>query len=285
MRFTLQRGNVRLSACVHGPSGRDVACCVDVGVCGVAAGVAPEHRLALTVLRRAVAALCACLTGIRRLDFLDPPWRFLFHPGDEPAPALSEDAPVDPRLRPHVPARLDGGTSSRLSHVPDLQIFHPDHVKSPGEVGAGLLDPIFAPVCFACPQASDGCPHPATPVRSAATPGELSLQPLQPRLLVARSPGHAERTQVERAAEHGHTAVDPDGLAGPECRYRSGDSSECDVPPPRRVPTDPVRLGVRVLSRPAESDPASLRHQHPAPPLLSRSTRRACGPTIRNPSC
>lgn len=60
LRFALHRpGQLRpVSTRCHGPSGRDVACCVDVRVRLVSACQAPEHRLPLAVLR------CDVLAGV-----------------------------------------------------------------------------------------------------------------------------------------------------------------------------------------------------------------------------
>lgn len=74
MRFTLHRpGQLHpVSTRCHGPSGRDVACCVDVRVRLVSACQAPEHRLPLAVLQCDVLAGVAGLRGVRGVDLLDP---------------------------------------------------------------------------------------------------------------------------------------------------------------------------------------------------------------------
>ncbi len=158
MWFTLQRHKPRASACGHGPSGRDVPCCIDISVRGMTAGLASEHRLVLAVPRRAMPALGARLT--RR---------------------------GQPALRPDIAAgRLDSA-AGRASHGADLEVLDPDRVEPAGEVGADLLYPTLSSVGLASLQPGDDRLDPSAPVRPTPTPGELPLQPLQPRLFGGRS--------------------------------------------------------------------------------------------------
>ena len=166
LRFTLRRDPYRrLSACADGPSGRDVDCRVHVRVRLMPAGHAPEHRLALAVLRCAVPADAAGLRRVRRIDFLDPSRCLVLQPLDQPPQPLARM----PRFRPALARRRFGRYppvvqgrvwASGAWSSGDPQVLHPDHVEPAREVGAGLLHPVLAPVTGPGIQLRDRGLHP-----------------------------------------------------------------------------------------------------------------------------
>src|ERR1035437_5035194 len=98
-----------------------------------------------------VCGVYAGVTGLRRVrsfHFLDPPGRLLLQPAHERAPTGFEDALVEPGLRSDVPARVLHGPPRGAGHTFDVEVLEADHVEPAGEVGAGLLKPVFAPVAI-----------------------------------------------------------------------------------------------------------------------------------------
>ena len=80
-----------------------------------------------------------------------------------------------------------------LGGVRSLDFLDPDHVEASGEVGAGFLDPVFAPVDLpGFPPADQGPDLPA-PVRTAPGAGEPALQsqiaPISGAAPIQGSPG------------------------------------------------------------------------------------------------
>src|SRR5664280_927304 len=148
LRFTLHRPsqNSAVSTCWHGMSCRDVSGRVHVGVRPVPARNAHEGRLALATLGSDVLAGVTGLRRVRSFYFLDPTGRFLLQAAREQTPTGFEDAPVEAGLLCDVPARILHGSGSGAGHVFDVEVLEADHVEPAGEVGAGLLGPVFAPV-------------------------------------------------------------------------------------------------------------------------------------------
>jgi hypothetical protein len=148
LRFTLHRPsqNSAVCACCQAMSCCDVSGRVHIGVRVVPAGHAHEGRLALATVRCDVLAGVTGLRRVRSFDFLDPAGRFLLQPGHEQTPTGFEDAPAQPGLGCDVSAWFRHGSPRGAGHGFEVEVLDSDHVGPAGEVGAGFLGPVFAPV-------------------------------------------------------------------------------------------------------------------------------------------
>src|SRR5674476_325806 len=268
LRFTLHRPsqNSAVSTCCHGMSCRDVSGRVHVGVRPVPAGHAYEGRLALATVRSDVLAGVTGLRRVRSFYFLDPTGRFLLQAAREQTPTGFEDAPVEAGLRSDVPARILHGSGSGAGHVFDVEVLEADHVEPAGEVGAGLLDPVFAPVAVFGFQPCDQGLHLPAAVRPAGGAGESALQPQAPLSFLQAQPARAGHlTGGQRHRERDATVHADDAAADPWCGYRFGDHSERDMPTARPRACDAIRLPICKSVAAFELYPADLRHQHTRP--------------------
>src|ERR1700684_4189257 len=191
----------------------DVACRVHVSVAGEVAGRAQECRLALTVLPGDVPARTATLRRVRGWYLLDPAGGLVFKPGGEQSPAGPADAPVQARLLGDVPARRVFGAACRPGHARDLEVLDAYHVEPAGEIGAGLLHPVLAPVGLAGFQPGDRGQDLAAPVRPAPALGEPPLQPHEPALLAGAQARTAQHLARRQRGCHLDAAVHADNLA------------------------------------------------------------------------
>jgi hypothetical protein len=262
LRFAVRRPGIpEASPRSHGVPRRDVPCRIHISIAGETAGSAHEARLALARLRVHVPARRATLARVMRLDLLYPAGCLLSQSADKEAPARPQDLPVETRLGADVPAWIPCGSLSRARHIRDLEILDPDHVKPLSDVRAGLLSPVFPPVCLAGLQPCDGQLDPRAAVRPAPGPGELALQ--APHAL-AQSRGQAGSVQQFPSRQRGgdgHTSVNSCGLPVARRRDRMGNSREGDMPAPGPVHRHPVRLHARWHDAgPAEAYPPGLRH-------------------------
>ncbi len=282
LRFTLQRDPCgRLSACADGPSGRDVHCRVHVRVGQVSAGYAPEDRLALTVLRCAVPTDAAGLRRVRRVYSLNPARSLAFQPSSELAPAVGQNASAEPGFGAALVRQIatwlfevgfGPGASGQLR---DPQVLDADDIESSREVGAGLFHPVLATVSGAGMQLCDRRLGPTTAVGAAATAGQATLQVLEPCLLTVRQTGTRQELTGRQRRRDGDTAVHANNLARTGSGDRLRDDSKREVPPPRSVARDAVRLRRRNRTGKPEAHPADLRHvdRRPSPVQLHHSGR------------
>ena len=111
-RFLLH-GRARLRPASTGqhpvPPGAYVLRRIDIGVFGVATGLAAEYRLGWPVVRADMPAFGTGLAGVMGRHFHEPapsPLELVVELADELAPALVEYGPVQPGLGPDVPAGL-----------------------------------------------------------------------------------------------------------------------------------------------------------------------------------
>src|SRR5665647_1401495 len=267
LRFTLHRPsqNSQVSTCCHGMSCRDVSCRVHVGVPLMPASHTHEDRLALATLR---CDLLAGVTGLRRVrsfDLLDPTGSLLLQPGDEQTPHGFEDAPIEARLPCHVPARLLHGSPRSARHTFDVEVLDPDHVETGGEVSAGFLHPVFAPVAVPGFQPADHGLHFPAAVRPAPGAREPALEPQEPLRFFRAQPsrtGHFTRGQRHRDAD---TTIHTDDLTGARRGDRFGNHSERDMPTTRPVTGNAVRPPVDQVAAAFERNPTDLRDQHTGP--------------------
>ncbi|MDT7582545.1 MAG: hypothetical protein QOE32_95 [Pseudonocardiales bacterium] len=244
----------------HGPSGRNISRRVQVGVARVSAGNAQEKSLTLATLPGDMTADRATLAGKCGVDLLDPTSSLVADTGGEQRPSAVEDRPIQSCLLPHIPARLRPCPASGAGHVRYSQIFEADHIVSAGDVGAGLLYEVLAPVGVACVQT--GQPN-------------LRLHPAPRPALTARHrpgrPTNSDRTGrlVHRAIRQGEgdgdTPVDAHHAAIAGTRDRSGHHREGDMPSAGGIGGDAIGLEVRQLPSASKSHPPDLRDVHPRP--------------------
>ena len=236
----------------------DIPRCIHVSVAGESAELAGEGRLALAVLRRDMPAQAAPLRGVSRADFLDPARGLVIQPPHKQAPSRRQDGTVKARLLTHVPTRLRGSASSRPDHVRNTQIFDTDQIEPAGHLGGSLLRPVFAPSDRAGIQSRDRNFGARAPVGAALGSGQPPPQSAEPCLLVLTQAGTLQQLTGRQRSGHGHAPVDADDLARFRPRNRLWKSSECNMPAPGPVHSDPVGLSCWDSSRPAESDPANF---------------------------
>src|SRR5664280_181480 len=124
-----------------------------------------------------------------------------------------------PRLRPAFCATFPPGfatvpAAERVMAF-DVEVLEADHVEPAGEVGAGLLGPVLAPVAVFGFQPCDQGLHLVAAVRPAGGAGESALQPQEPLSFLQAQParaGHLTRGARHRerdATVHADDAADP----------------------------------------------------------------------------
>ena len=263
MRFTVHRpASAEVSPCCHRPSGGDVACGVDVGVARpCTAGDALEYRLALAVLRRDMPAVGASLRRVRCRDKFESPVGLVLQPGNQQAPPLAADLTVEAPFLRHVGARTVTSSARRAGHGAYLQVLDADGVEAARQIGSGLFHPVAAAIGFAGVQFRNGPLGSRPPVRSALRPGQTPLQPAQ---ALGFTGAKARNTQQLSAGQrHGdrHAAIHADYAAIMWSRHRVGDDNKSDVPAPRAIQRDAVRLHRgRNGAGPAKPHPTDLRY-------------------------
>jgi hypothetical protein len=265
LRFTVHRpAGAEVSPCCHRPSGGDVACGVHVGIARPrAAGDALENRLALAVFWRDVPAVGASLRRVRRWDEFKPPPGLVLQPGNQQPPALAADLAVEAPFLRHVDARAFPSTARGASHRPHLQVLDADGVEAASHIGAGLFHPVTAAIGFAGPQPRDGHLRSRPPVRSASGPGQPPLQSAQPLCLTGTKVRNAQQLPARQRHRDRHSAIHAHDAAIIWSRDWFRDGSKGDVPAPRSIQRDPVRLHrVGDGAGPPESHPADLRYPY-----------------------
>jgi hypothetical protein len=267
LRFTVRSPAQRLegSPCCHRPSGGDVTCGVDISVTAEPAGDAPEHRLALAVVRHDMPTRRAPLRRVRGFDLLHPSGSFVLQPGQQSAPAVGENTPIQPRFLSNIPARPVNGSLGRAGHASNVEVFHPDQVEPAGQIGRSLFHPIPAPIALAGTEPCDRRLDSLAPVRPALAACEFAVQAVLPSSLVRCQAGCAQKASGRQGGRHCDTQIHSNGLAVARCGDRVGDIGERDMPPACSIPGYPIRLDpVRYGARPSETDPPHLGHPHPA---------------------
>ena len=264
LRFAVHRpGYPVASPRSHGVPRRDVPSRVHVSVAGETTGCADEARLALARLRIHVPARRAALAAKRRIDLLYTTEGLVFQSANQQSPARGENAPVQPGLLPYVSARCLKSSPSRTCHVLDLQSLHPDEVELPGQLRAGLLNPVLAPVALAGFQACNAKPHAHPAVRACPSAGKLAFQTTQSFPLPLGQSRHASQFPCRKGRSNNHAAIDADDLAVTGCRNRLGDGDESHMPASRPVHGHPIRLHARRhRTRPAKPHPSDFRDAH-----------------------
>src|SRR5450759_2920507 len=277
LRFTLHRPsqNSAVSTCCHGMSCRDISCRVHVGVPLMPASHTHEDRLALASLRCDVLAGVTGLRRVRSFDLLDPTGSLLLQPGHEQTPPGFEDAPIEARLLGDVPARLLHGSPRGAGHALDVEALDPDHVETGGEVGAGFLNPVFAPVAVPGFQLADQGLHLPAAVRPAPGAREPALEPQEPLGFFRAQPSRAGHLAGGQRHRDGDTTIHTDDLTCARRGDRFGNHSERDMPTTRPVTGNAVRPPVRQVAAAFERNPTDLWDQHtrPCPVVLTDPQR------------
>ena len=265
MRFTVRRpASAEVSPCCHRPSGGDVACGVHVGIARPrTAGDTPENRLALAVFGRDVPTIRASLRRIRcgtnssrpaalccnRATSTPHPWRLISRlsprfcatrvPGCSEcrAPSGSSRAPSSPPTRMVSKRRATSVVAfSTQSRRRSASRARTRAIAS--LVRARRCDPRRARAKRCCNR-RNRCGFASTKTRNT-------------QQLPA-----GQRHRDRHAAIHTHHAA----IARP--RDRVGEGGKSDVPAPRAIHCDAVRLhGVGNRARPAEFHPADLGYPH-----------------------
>ncbi len=267
LRFAVHPPTQRSASprCHRMPCG-DVPGRIHVSVVSKSAGPADEDGLTLARLRIRCPTHTAALRGERGTDSLDSVMSLVLEPTYEQAPPVGQDAPVEDSFLTNVLARLVGRPVGGSGHGGDAQVLDADHVEPSGQVSGRFLDPVFSPGNPARLKASDGQPYSSTARRPGFRTCQCSLQPPESGLL-----GLAETRAVQQFT------------SGQRGRYHdaSVNRSKRDVPAPRAISGDAVRLRWRDSARPAKPYPAHLRDSHLT--CLPGKPTNISGPECDNP--
>jgi hypothetical protein len=261
LRFTVRGpAGAEVSPCCHRPSGGDVACGVHVGVARPRiAGDAPENRLALAVFRCDVPTVRASLRRMRCGNELKPPAGLVLQPGHQQSPPLTADLAVETPFLRDAGARVFTSPARRSGHRAHFQVLDADGVEAARQIGGGLFHPVTAAICVAGAQLRDGQLCSCAPVRSALRPGQMPLQPAQSFGFAGAKARSMQQLLVGQRNRDRYAAINTHHAAIARPRNRVGDHSESDVPAPRTIQGDSVRLrGVSDGAGPAEAHPADF---------------------------
>ncbi len=265
MRFTVRGpASAKVSPCCHRPSGGDVACGVDVSVARLrAAGDALEDRLALAVFRRDVPTVEATLRRIRCRNEFEPPLGLVLQPGHQQPPSLALDLTVEALFLRDIGARAFTSPVRRAGHSTHIQILDPEGVEAARQIGGGLFHPVTAAICFAGTQPRNRQLRSCSPVRSASRPRQTPPQPPYPRRLTSTKARNAQEFPTGQRDRYRHAAINTYYAAITGSRDRFGDGSKSDVPTPRPIQSDSVRLhGAGDVAGPPKSHPPDLRYPY-----------------------
>ena len=247
----------------HGVPRRDVNGRIHVGVAGVSAGGAPEGGLALARLRIHLPARRAPLARERGTNLLHSAWSLLLQSTYQNSPARPQDFAVKSGLGANVPTWVQRCALGSARHIHDSEVFNPDHVKPPGDVGAGLLGPVLPPVGLASTQGGDRMLDPHAAVRPAPRLGQFPLQPPSALTLLYGQAGSVKQLTGRQCCGDCYTSVDTDKVAVARSLDRRWDGGKSDMPSTCAVHGYPEGLHIRRnWTGPAESYPAGLSDAH-----------------------
>jgi hypothetical protein len=265
LRFTVHGpASAEVSPCCHRPSGGDVACGVHVGIArAVTTGDALKNRLTLAVFRRDMPAVGASLRRIRRWDEFEPSLGLVLQPSNQQSPPLAADFPVKAPFLRDVGTRAVTTTSRRSAHGAHIQILDADGVEAARQIGAGLFHPVTAAVGFAGAQLRNGPLRSRPPARSASRSGQTLLQSVQAFGFAGTKAGNAQQLSARQRGRDRHAAINADDASIIGTWDGFGDGSKTDVPAPRPIPSDSVRLHrARDVAGPPEPHPTDLRYPY-----------------------
>ncbi|MDT5255011.1 MAG: hypothetical protein QOD10_91, partial [Mycobacterium sp.] len=219
--------------------------------------------LALAVFRRDMPTVGASLRRVRCRDEFEPPPGLVLQPGDQQSPPLAADLAVEAPFLSDVGARAFPSPARRAGHSPHLQILDADGVEPAHQIGGGLFHPVTAAIGFAGAQPRHGPLRSRPPIRSASRPCQPPLQSAQPLGFTSTKARNAQQIPARQRNRYRHPAIHTDNAAISGSRDRFGDGGKSQVPPPRSIQCDSVRLhrGGDVAGEP-ESHPTDLRYPY-----------------------
>ncbi len=174
-----------------------------------------------------------------------------------------------PRFKPAFWATPRPGFSDRpfggFGHLHDLKVFYTDQVESAGQVGRGLFDPVLAPILFAGLHLGDQGPQLGAPGRPAPRTRQAALQPQQSFSFTGPESWDFQELTGGQCRRRHNSPVDSDN--GTPSGRGDGDwgDGEREMPAPRTVASDPIRLRVGQCLGQPEPNPADLRNENPTP--------------------
>ena len=259
-RFAVDRpSNLDASPRSHGMPCRDVPGRIYVRVAGKTTRPAAEDGLALARSPMHGPAGAASLRRVREVYSFDPVCSFVLEPPHQQTPARGEDLPVETGLVAHVLAGQLDRPPGGADQVADVEIFHADDGKTPGEVCADLLAPIPTGIGLTGRKPGNVELYPSAPDRVPLGSGKFALQQPQPSLAArTQSWGPQQFTRGECHA-HRHAAIEAHNLTCPRVRDALWDDGEPDMPASGAVERYSIRLHApRHGPRPLEPHPACL---------------------------
>jgi hypothetical protein len=280
LRFAVLRpGNPKASPRSHGMPCRDVSSCVHVSVLGVSARPACEDGLALTRPRIDGPARRAALGCVGGIDFLDRAPGLILQPTGQQPPAAGQYPSVEPSLLPDIPSRLGHRAFGRASHVGDPQVLEADQVVTAGEIGRGLLTPVFSQVNPESLQPRNLQFDAGASMGATLGTRQSALQQHQAALQRRTQPWHSQQLSGGQGGGHDDTPVYSYDFAITRRRDGRGDNGEGNVPAACAVAGNSVRLNPSGDGPgPAEPKPPGLGHPH-----LGRMARQAAEtPSLRS---
>jgi hypothetical protein len=243
LRFAVHRpGNPDASPRSYGMPCREVFGRVHISIRGQAASPAAEDGLALARSSVHGSAGAASLRRVRGVYSFDPAWSLALEPPHQEAPARGEGLPIEAGLLAHVPAGQLGGPFGGADQVADVEIFHADDGKTPGEVRADLLTPIPSGIGLTGCKPGNGEPCPDASARGPLGPGKFALQQPQPSLAAGAQTWGPQQFARGECHAHRHTPVETYNLTCPRVRDGLGNDGERDVPTSGRVEGYSIRL-------------------------------------------
>ena len=265
MRFTVHRPAIaEVSPCGHRPSGGDVACGVHISVArSRAAGDALEDRLALAVFWRDVPAVGASLRRICCWNEFEPPVGLVLEPGHQQSPALAADLTVEASFLRDAGARAFASPARRFGHGAHVQVLDADGVEAARQIGGGFLHPVTAAIGFAGAQPRNRPLRSRPPTRSAPRPGQTPLQYAQSLGFPSTKARNTQQLPAGQRHRYRHAAIHTHHAAITGSRDRCGDGSKSNVPAPRSIQTDAIRLHRGGDGTgPPKPDPTDLRYPY-----------------------
>ncbi len=191
------------------------------------------------------------------------PRGLVLQPDNQQSPPLAADLTVEAPFLRHVGTRTLATTARRAGHRAHIQILDADGVEAARQIGGGLLHPVTTPIRFAGAQPRDGQLRSRPPIRSASRPSQTPLQPAQPLGFTSTQARNAQQLPARQRNRHRHAAIHANDAAIIGSRDSVRDGSKSDVPPPRPIQSDSVRLHrIGDVAGPPESHPADLRYPY-----------------------